>query len=113
VSGHDPGEELRPYEAIHAHAEHELELAGRGEIEQLLELGERWWAMTRDLPAQPPTAAAPLLTRARLLHERTRVELIRLREALLAEIGTSARARRAVVGYAGQLPRRVRLDRSA
>ncbi len=104
---------LRPYEAIHEHAELELELVGRGEIEPLGALGERWEQMTRDLPAHPPPAAAPLLRAARLIHERTRIELIRLRESLLAEIGASARARRAADGYAGQLGRRPRLDRSA
>jgi hypothetical protein len=104
---------LRPYEAIHEHAELELELVGRGEIEPLTALGERWEQLTRDLPASPPTEAAPLLRQARLIHERTRIELIRLRESLLAEIGASARARRAADGYAGQLARRPRLDRSA
>jgi hypothetical protein len=104
---------LQPYEAIHEHAELELELAGRGEIERLATLGERWEQLTRDLPASPPTEAAPLLRQARLIHERTRIELIRLRESLLAEIGTSARARRAADGYAGQLRHRSRLDRSA
>jgi hypothetical protein len=104
---------LRPYEAIHEHAELELELAGRGEIEHLAALGERWEQLTSDLPVHPPAAAGPLLRGARLLHERTRIELIRVRESLLAEIGTSARARRAAEGYAGQLPRRSRLDRSA
>jgi hypothetical protein len=104
---------LRPFEAIHEHAELELELVGRGEIARLGALGERWEQLTRDLPARPPVAAAPLLRQARLIHERTRIELIRLRESLLAEIGTSARARRAANGYAGQLARRPRLDRSA
>jgi hypothetical protein len=104
---------LRPYEAIHAHAELELELAGRGEIERLAAMSERWEQLTRDLPARPPAAAAPLLRAARLIHERTRIELVRLRESLLAEIGAGARARRAVDGYAGQLPRRSRVDRSA
>jgi hypothetical protein len=104
---------LRPYEAIHAHAELELELAGRGEIERLDALGQCWEQLTHDLPATPPTEAAPLLRQARLIHERTRIELIRLRESLLAEIGTSARARRAADGYGGQLARRPRLDRSA
>jgi hypothetical protein len=104
---------LRPYEEIHEHAELELELAGRGEIERLAAMGERWEHLTRDLPARPPMAAAALLRQARLIHERTRIELIRLRESLLAEIGTSARARRAADGYAGQLPHRSRLDRSA
>ena len=104
---------LRPYEALHEHAELELELVGQGQIERLGVLGERWEQLTRDLPARPPAAAAPLLRAARLIHERTRIELIRLRESLLAEIGASARARRAADGYAGQLPRRSRLDRRA
>ena len=52
---------LRPYEAIHEHAELELELVGRGEIERLVALGERWEQLTRDLPVSPPTEAAPLL----------------------------------------------------
>ncbi len=104
---------LRPYEEIHEHAELELELVGRGETARLAELAEHWTRLTRDLPARPPADAVPLLRRARLINERTRVELVRLRESLLAEIGTSVRARRAADGYAGQLPRRSRLDRSA
>ncbi|MGA9875593.1 MAG: hypothetical protein WBQ21_07280 [Solirubrobacteraceae bacterium] len=109
----DTAVQLSRYEAIHQHAELELELAGRGEVGNLLVLGERWDELTRDLPARPPAAAAQLLRAARLIHERTRVELIRLREALLVDISTSARARRAADGYAGQLRRRPRLDRSA
>jgi len=104
---------LASYEALHEHAELELELVGRGEIDRLAELGERWEQLTRELPASPPTEAAPLLRQARLIHERTRIELIRLRESLLAEIGTSARARRAADGYAGQVARLPHLDRSA
>lgn len=104
---------LAPYEAIHEHAELELELAGRGEVERLVALGGRWDELTRDLPPSPPVAAVPLLRQARLIHERTRIELIRLRESLLAEIGTSVRARRTAKGYSDQLSRRPRLDRSA
>jgi hypothetical protein len=104
---------LGPYEAIHKHAELELELAGRGEIARIAALGSRWDELTRELPSRAPAAAAPLLRRAQLLHERTRVELIRVREALLAEIATATRARRAADGYAGQGSRRPRLDRSA
>jgi hypothetical protein len=104
---------LSPYEALHEHAELELELVGRGETRRLGELAERWAQLTRDLPPRPPVDAVPLLRRTRLINERTRVELVRLRESLLAEIGTSARARRAADGYASQLSCRPRLDRSA
>ncbi len=105
--------ELAPYEAIYAHAEYELELAGRGELAGLTALGARWEELVAELPAQPPPAAAELLEHARLMHERTRVELLRLREALLSELSGATRARRASQGYAGQLRRRPRLDRSA
>jgi hypothetical protein len=104
---------LRRYEEIREHAELELELAGRGDVESLAALGERWDELVAGLPAEPPAAAAELLQRARLIHERTRVELSRLREMLLSELGTASRTRRAADGYAGQLRRRPRLDRSA
>jgi GAF domain-containing protein len=117
VSPQPPGDGvetlLARYEAIHVHAELELELAGGGEIERLAALDGRWEELIRGLPAQPPTAAAELLQRARLIHERTRIELQRLREALLSDIATTTRSRRAADGYAGQLRRRPRLDRSA
>jgi hypothetical protein len=105
--------ELAPYEAILEHAELELELAGRGDVDGLRALGARWEALVAAAPAMPPPAAASLLERATLIHERTHIELIRLREALLADLQTSSRARRAARGYAGRLAPRPRLDRSA
>jgi hypothetical protein len=117
VSAHAPNagveSELRPYRAIHEHAELELELAGRGDLDELAALGERWQDLVAGLPERPPAAAGPLLQRAQLIHARTRIELIRLREAMLVEIATTTRARRAADGYAGQLRRRPRMDRSA
>jgi hypothetical protein len=105
---------LARYEAIHEHAELELELAGRGELDRLLELGQRWEELTAGLPSRPPAAAGPLIQRAQLIHERTRIELIRLREALLVDVATSTRAKRAADGYAGGLRRhRPRMDRRA
>jgi hypothetical protein len=104
---------LGPYEALNEHAELELELAGRGELERLTALRVRWEELIRELPSRPPVAVAPLLERAQLIHRRTRIELLRLREALLEEIARTAQARRAADGYAGQLHRRTRLDRSA
>ena len=104
---------LAPYAAILEHAELELELAGRGDVDGLIGLAARWEQLTGGLPENPPAAARTLLERAGLIHERTRIELIRLREALLADVASSSRARRAADGYAGQLQRRPRLDRSA
>ena len=104
---------LAAYEALCAHAELELELAGRGEMDSLAALGARWDELIADMPTQPPAAAAELLQRAQLIHERTRIELSRLREALLDELATTRRGRRTANGYAGQLARRPRLDRSA
>jgi len=104
---------LRAYEALHEHAERELEAAGDGDIGRLIALRRRWQELVSELPAQPPAAASALLAGAQLVHERTRVELMRLREALMADITTTERARRTAAGYAGQLRRRPRLDRCA
>jgi hypothetical protein len=101
------------YESLCEHAELELELAGRGELDGLAALGARWDELVAGLPDTPPAAAAPLLQRARLIHERTRIELLRMRDLLLAEVGAAERTRRVADGYAGQLRRRPRLDRSA
>jgi hypothetical protein len=95
---------LRGYEALCDHAELELELAGRGEVEGLAQMSARWEQLTAALPAEPPAAAAPLLERARMLHERTRIDLLRLRESLLAELAEARRASRAASGYAGVQP---------
>ena len=113
AQGQPAGASLRPYEQIHEHAELELELAGKGELEQLVSMGARWDQLTAGLPPRPPAAAAPLLERARLLHERTHVELVRLRDGLLSDLATTTRARRTADGYAGQLPKTPRVDRSA
>jgi hypothetical protein len=94
------------YEAIVAHAELELELAGRGELEQLMSLGERWEELVAGLPETPPPDAASLLVRAKLMHERTAIELIRLREGLMADFNVTTQAKRAAAGYGGQLGHR-------
>lgn len=104
---------LARYEALHAHAELELELAGRGDVAGLTALGARWEELIAGLPADPPVGAGELLQRAQLIHERTRIELIRLRDALLAELATATRSRRAADGYGSQLRRAPRLNHSA
>jgi hypothetical protein len=110
-AGGDAG--LARYEALIDHAELELECAGSGDVEGLTRLGELWDGLIAGLPARPPAAAGPLLERAELMHERTRIELVRLRDALLGDLATARRARRTAEGYAGQLRPRPRLDRSA
>lgn len=104
---------LAPYEAILEHAELELELAGRGELAGLATLGERWEGLVAALPERPPAPAAQLLERAQLLHERTRIELLRLRDALLGDVAGARRARRTAEGYGGELAQARRLDRTA
>ena len=105
--------ELAPYEAIIAHAELELELAGRGDLDRLAAVGARWEELVAGLPARPPAAAGPLLERASMIHERTRIDLIRIRETLLSEFAAATRAKRAADGYGGELARAPQLDRNA
>jgi hypothetical protein len=104
---------LSPYNALLVHAEFELELAGQGDLDGLDALAARWEELLAELPAAPPAEAAPVLSRARLVHERTRIELLRLRESLLGEIATATRAKRTAASYGGELPPRSRLDRRA
>jgi hypothetical protein len=104
---------LERYRAIHAHAESELEFAGRADLDALIELNARWDELIAGLPARPPAAAAALIERAQLMHERTRIELIRLREAMHVEIATTGRTRRAADGYGGQVRRSPLTDISA
>lgn len=109
-----PGESvLEPYRAVHEHAELELELAGRADLDGLVALAARWEELIAGLPARPPAQAASLLERARLIHERTRIELLRLREAVLVDFASNTRGRRAADGYGGQLRRRPITDLSA
>jgi hypothetical protein len=105
--------ELARYETILAHAELELELAGRGDIEGLSVLGERWDELIAGLPATAPPAAAQLLERARLISERARIDLIRIRDGVLVEHAAALQAKRAVNGYGRELHGSPQLDRSA
>jgi hypothetical protein len=110
-----PASALAPYEAILAHAELELELAGHGRLPELAGLAARWDELVAGLPERPPLQAAPVLARARLIHERTRIELLRLRDGLLSDVASAAQAKRTADGYAGAGARASMpaLDRSA
>jgi len=115
AAGGAPTGEAAPYQALVAHAELELELAVRGQLSELAALGERFQELVAALPAHPPADAAALLAKARLIHERTRVELVCMREALLRDVAGAAQAKRTAAGYAGALARTsaTALDRSA
>ena len=103
-----------PYAAIVAFAERELALARDGRIEDLRSMAPEWDLLTADLPPQPPASARSALERAAALHERTSATLMSLREAMLCDLRTAARASRAAHGYAGQARRRARrFDESA
>jgi hypothetical protein len=105
---------VRPYEDLCEHAELELELVGRGEVTRLAALGARWREIAGALPPVAPPGAEELLKRTRVLHERSRAQLLALREATMEELAIAARARRTADGYAGPLRRRSpRVDRSA
>lgn len=113
-----PAPELRspldPYAAIVAFAERELALARDGRVEDLRSMASEWDLLTADLPPQPPASARGALQRAAALHERTSATLMSLREAMLCDLRTAARASRAAHGYAGQARRRARrFDESA
>ena len=99
---------LAPYEAIVAHAELELELAGDADLERLAALAPLWEELTAALPATPPPAAAVLLERAGLIHARARVELLRIRDLLSSELATVRRGRRRPRATAGRPAREPR-----
>ena len=103
-----------PYIAILELAERELELARDGRIEDLRSLAPQWDALAAELPDQPPASARGPLERAVALHARTNATLSCLREAMLCDLSTTARASRAAHGYARQTHRRIRrVDQSA
>jgi hypothetical protein len=105
---------LDPYEALLELAERELALARDGRIEDLRALAPEWDALAAQLPAQPPPSARGPLQRAAALHARTDATLRCLREAMLCDINSTARASRAAHGYARGAGRRIRrVDQSA
>ncbi|HXA53757.1 MAG TPA: hypothetical protein VNV37_02675 [Solirubrobacteraceae bacterium] len=114
VAARDPSGPLDPYAEILELAKQELQLARDGRIEDLRALGPRWDELTADLPLPAPPHARGPLERAAALHERTSATLMSLREAMLCDMRTAARASRTAHGYARHGVRRVhRVDQSA
>jgi hypothetical protein len=95
--------ETAPYEALAELIERELELLGESRLEELAQLKLARTELVQSMPAKPPAAAREALERCVLLQQRVRIEILRVREAVLLELVQLERARRTAEGYA---PRR-------
>jgi len=89
-----------PYVELAALIERELQLIDERRFDELLTLKQARAALQSSLPATPPGSARPALERCVLLHKRVDIELQRVREGVLLELGELRRAQRAADGYA-------------
>src|ERR1039458_7361238 len=78
--------ETAPYEALAALIERELELLGESRLEELAQLKLARTELLQSMPAMPPAAAGEMLERCALLQQRVRIEILRVREAVLLEL---------------------------
>jgi hypothetical protein len=85
--------------------ERELELIGESRLMELAQLKLARTELLQSMPAEPPAAAREVLQRCALLQQRVRIEILRVREAVLLELVQLERVRRTAEGYA---PRRTR-----
>lgn len=100
-----------PYEQLASLIESELALIGERRLDELPALAERHLALQRLLPDSPPLEARETLERCLLLRKRIEIELLRVREAILAELAQVRRGQRAAAGY--KPARRPRISASA
>jgi hypothetical protein len=91
---------LEPYEALAALIERELQLVSQRSFNELQTLKEVRSELQSSLPAAPPEAARATLERSRQLQKRVEIELLRVREVLLLELGRVRQAQRTADGYA-------------
>ena len=92
--------ELEPYEALATLIERELQLVSERSFDELRTLKAVRTELQESMPATPPEAARATLERCRQLQKRVEIELLRVREALLLELGRVRHAQRAADGYA-------------
>jgi hypothetical protein len=97
--------ETAPYETLAGLIERELELIGESRLQELAQLKLTRTELLQSMPATPPAAAREVLERCVLLQQRVRIEILRVREAVLLELVQLDRVRRTAEGYA---PRRTR-----
>lgn len=93
-------ESAQPYEALAAIIERELQLVSERKFDELQSLKEVREELQRSLPDTPPEAARATLERCRQLQKRVEIELMRVREVLLLELGRVRQAQRTADGYA-------------
>jgi hypothetical protein len=93
-------ESAEPYEALAALIERELQLVSVRSFDELQALKEVRTELERSMPATPPETARAALERCRQLQKRVEIELLRVREVLLLELGRVRHAQRAADGYA-------------
>lgn len=89
-----------PYEALASLIERQLQLVGERRFDELRTLDLIREELLEALPDAPPAAARHSLERCSQLHKRVEIELLRVREMLLLELGQVQRAQRAAHGYA-------------
>jgi hypothetical protein len=92
--------ELQPYEALAGLIERELQLVSERSFDELQALKTVRAELQASMPSTPPESARATLERCRQLQKRVEIELLRVREALLLELGRVRQAQRAADGYA-------------
>jgi hypothetical protein len=102
-----------PYESLAEIIERELELVGARDFDGVHALAGERAALMRTLPATPPASARGSLLRCDGLQKRVGVELARVRESILLELGQVRLAQRTAAGYRPALPRTPRIVASA
>ena len=102
-----------PYERLADSYELELELVGEGRLDEVAQVAAERDALIAGLPATPPASARPALARAQLMSKRVMIEIVRRRDAVLAELDRLAHVDRTARGYAPRQPRRLHIDASA
>jgi hypothetical protein len=97
-------DQLAPYDALASLIERELQLVSERNFDELAEIRRVQDEIQSSLPATPPAAAAATLHRCVQLQKRVEIELLRVREVLLLELGRVQHGQRAASGYAPMRP---------
>ncbi|MGC9221310.1 MAG: hypothetical protein ACP5H2_08160 [Solirubrobacteraceae bacterium] len=92
-------DELAPYRQLVKLVEHELELAGRGQLGELSEAVVRTGAYLDTLPVPPPQSARALIERTRAIRARVAIETQRLGDALTLQHAYQQQRRRLARSY--------------